>query len=50
MDEDFDMDSFEDFEDHLDYGDYADLDDDFAFASAGHGTDEDYGYFGGDEY
>lgn len=33
-----------------DYDDSMDGDHDSAMASAGWGTDEDYGYFGGDEY
>jgi len=43
---------FEMLEDELDaesYDDSMDGDFDSAMASAGYGTDEDYGYFGGDE-
>jgi hypothetical protein len=43
-DEDADEDDFDDFDDSMD-GDH-----DSAMASAGWGTDEDYGSYGGDEY
>ena len=36
-------------QDH-DYDDSMDGDFDSAMASAGYGTDEDYGYYGGDEW
>lgn len=53
-DADFDYDhSFEDAEDawldDADFDDPMDGDFDSGMASAGFGTDEDYGYFGGDE-
>jgi hypothetical protein len=50
--DDFEDDSpeFDDFTDEDDYDDGMDGDHDSAMESAGWGTDEDYGYFGGEDY
>lgn len=45
MDDDFDFDDF-DYEPDLDFG----FEHDSAMESVGWGTDEDYGYFGGEDY
>jgi hypothetical protein len=50
--DDFEDDSpeFDDFADEDDYDDSMDGDHDSAMRDAGMGTDEDYGYFGGEDY
>ena len=44
------MDDDEGYDDDDDYDDSMDGDHDSAMESAGWGTDEDYGYFGGEDY
>lgn len=47
--DDFEWDDDEDWDDDLDWDDPMDGDHDSAMASAGFGTDEDYGCYGGGE-